>query len=189
MNKKKKKRAIFVDRDGIINEKPPEHDYVKKWKDFKFLPNIGRAIEELGQKFLVIIITNQRGIARKIMKLKTLEDIHHKMKAELKKQNAKINRIYFCPHNIEDNCNCRKPKPGLILKAAKDFNINLSKSYVVGDDLTDIEAGKKAGCKTILITKNRDLFFKNKDEKPDYIVSKIINAVKIIKKSKNVSGK
>ncbi len=154
---KKRNKAIFLDRDGVINEKSPEHDYVKNWKEFKFLPNVAKAIKKLNKKFLVIVVTNQRGIARKLMTLNDLKNIHREMKKELLKKGAKIDAIYFCPHDIKNNCSCRKPKPGMLLKAAKDFKIDLSQSYLIGDDSVDIQAGKAVGCKTILISHDQGL--------------------------------
>ena len=174
MNKKTLRKAVFLDRDGVINKRPPEHNYIKKWEDFKFLPNVAKAIRELNRNFLVIIVTNQRGITRGMMTVNDLEDIHKKMRAEFKKENARIDGIYFCPHNIEDNCQCRKPKPGMLFKASKDFKIDLRKSYMIGDDFTDIEAGREAGCKTILINNQETKIY------PNYIVSNLLEAARII---------
>jgi len=149
---KMKRRAVFLDRDGVINQKPKEHDYVKSWDEFKFIPGIDTLIKDINVKgYLVVVITNQRGIARGIVKEKTVKRIHCKMIKELKEKGAVIDAIYYCPHNIEDKCNCRKPKPGMILKAVKDLNIDLKNSILIGDDKSDIIAGKKAGCKTILL--------------------------------------
>lgn len=151
------KRAIFLDRDGIINKKPAPHDYVKDWSEFKFLPGIEKLIKRANKKgYLVIIATNQRGIARGLMTKKDLHKIHQKMKEELKRKGAKIDEIYYCLHNLEKHCQCRKPKPGLLLQAAKDFNLNLQESILIGDDETDILAGKAAGCKTILVKSYQD---------------------------------
>jgi len=181
---KKKKRAVFLDRDGLINKKPAEHDYIKNWKEFKFLPNVAKAIRQLNKDFLVIVISNQRGVGRGIMSKEDVVDIHNRMRKALEKQNATIDGVYFCPHNIEDNCNCRKPKPGLLLKAARDFKIDLPKSYMIGDDLSDVEAGKKVGLKTILIIKQKSNIFQKikKERRPDYIFPDLLEAVKMIEK-------
>ena len=147
-----KRKAVFLDRDGIINQKPKEHDYVKSWDEFKFIPGVDTLIREINSKgYFVIIITNQRGIARGLVKEDTVKEIHCNMVRKLKEKGAIINAIYYCPHNIEDKCNCRKPKPGMILKAVKDLNIDLKRSILIGDDKSDIMAGKKAGCETILL--------------------------------------
>jgi len=154
-------KAVFLDRDGVINRKPAPHDYVKKWSEFEFIPGIEKLIKRVNEKgYLVIVVTNQRGIARGLMAKRDLEEIHRKMKEELKKKGAKIDAIYYCPHDVEDNCNCRKPKPGMILKAAKDFNIDLADSIAIGDSGPDIMAGKAAGCKTMLVEKAIPFFGK-----------------------------
>lgn len=145
------KPAVFLDRDGVINKKAALHDYIKTWSEFEFLPNVAEAIMQLNKMFFVVIISNQRGVARKIMTQEDVDDIHQRMLAELKKEGAVINGIYTCPHDIIDQCVCRKPKPGMILTAAKDLSISLTDSYMVGDDITDIEAGQRAGCKTVFI--------------------------------------
>jgi len=182
-----KKKAIFLDRDGVINKKPPEDNYVKEWSEFIFLPNIAEAIKKLNRRFLVIIVSNQRGIARGMMSKEDVEIINEKMSKEIEKKNARIDGIYFCPHDIKDNCDCRKPKPGTLLKAAKDFKINLTESYMIGDSLSDIEAGKRAGCKTILISSSQRNISRHtsrrlKEEKvyPDFIVYDLLEATKII---------
>jgi histidinol-phosphate phosphatase family protein len=179
-----KNKAVFLDRDGVINKKALKHDYVKKWKEFRFLPHVAEAIRILNKKFLVIIVSNQRGIARGMMSKEDVELINEKMSRELEKKNARIDGIYFCPHDVKDNCNCRKPKPGMLLRAANDFKINLTESYMIGDDLIDIEAGKRAGCETILVSNSKNTFsqkIKAKKSRPDYIVSNLLEATKIIK--------
>jgi len=179
-----KKKAVFLDRDGVINRKLSEHDYVKKWSEFRFLPNVAEAIKKLNKNFLVIIVSNQRGIARGIMSKEDVEVINMRMKKELEKRNARIDGIYFCPHDDKDNCNCRKPKPGMLLKAAQDFKIDLKKSYIIGDDFADVEAGKRAGCETILVSNSKNTFsqkIRAKKSRPDYIVSNLLEATKIIK--------
>lgn len=144
------KKAIFLDRDGVINKKPPEHDYVKSWSEFKWLPTTIEAIQLINNSgWLAIVISNQRGVARGLMNAKDVEVINKKMKEDLESFGAKIDGVYWCGHDYSDNCDCRKPKPGLILKAAKDLNIDLPNSWVVGDSNDDIAAGIAAGCKTL----------------------------------------
>lgn len=146
-----KKRAIFLDRDGVINKKAKEHDYIKNWSEFDFLPHVKDAISQLNKKFLVVVVSNQGGISRELMTWDDVNTIHINMQSELEKSNAIIDKIYVCPHDMKEKCACRKPKPGLILQAARELNIDLSNSYMIGDSLADIRAGKKAGCKTILL--------------------------------------
>jgi histidinol-phosphate phosphatase family protein len=160
-----KHKAIFIDRDGVINYN--RNDYVKSWNEFRFIPGAKEAIKRINDsKILLIVITNQSPIGRGIFPTSTLHEIHTKMLNELNKAGARIDAIYYCPHHPEDNCDCRKPKPGLILRAAHDFYIDLKNSWMVGDSDTDLEAGSAAGCKTIKVT----------DEKPLLeIINQILN--------------
>lgn len=152
------KKVILLDRDGVINEKPLQADYVKFWQDFKLLPHSIEAIKKLNNKgYQIFIITNQPGIARKIMTVKDLEVIHKKMQQELKRYGAKIDGIYYCPHGWNDNCNCRKPKPGLLYQASKEHFFDLTKTILIGDDERDIEAAKTAGCKSFLVSDKKSL--------------------------------
>ena len=150
------REAIFIDRDGVINYN--RNDYVKTWAEFKFIPGAKEAIKRINRSGkLLIMITNQSPIGRGIFTPDTLDIIHKKMLDELGKIGGHIDAIYYCPHKPDDNCSCRKPEPGLILKAAADFNIDLSASWMVGDSDTDIQAGKTAGCKTMKVTLERPL--------------------------------
>lgn len=154
----KPKKVIFLDRDGVINKKPPKADYVKKWEEFEFLPNAIEAIKLLNKNdYKIYLITNQPGIGRGLMTKKNLNLIHRNMRAILKKHGAKINGIYYCPHDWDDNCICRKPKPGLLIKASQDHLFDLTKVIFIGDDKRDKEAGETAGCKTILVNAKKNL--------------------------------
>lgn len=151
-------KVVFLDRDGVINKKPQEHDYVKSWDEFEFLPDTIDALKILTErKYSIFIVTNQRGIARKLITQSTLDKIHSLMQLELMKHSIIITDIYICPHNYSDNCLCRKPKPGLLLQAAKEYGINLSESVCIGDSDSDVEAGKNAGCKTYKISESLSL--------------------------------
>ena len=146
-------KAVFLDRDGVINQKL-ENDYVKSWKEFHFLPGVMEAIRAINDKgYLVIVVTNQRGIARGLMTEEDLQEIHRKMYKELQKHGAHIDDIFYCPHDILENCTCRKPKPGMLIEAQRKWSIDLTKSYIIGDSQSDIEAGQKVGCRGILTTK------------------------------------
>lgn len=152
------KKVVFLDRDGVINRKAPENDYVKNWREFKFIPGAIEALKLLTQNgYDIHIITNQRGIARGMMSERDLNIIHEKMKAELGKHNARINGIYYCPHGLDDECDCRKPKPGLLFRAASEHELNLTEVVLIGDDERDLQAGGAAGCKTILVEPGKDL--------------------------------
>ena len=149
----KKNKAVFLDRDGVLNKN--RDDYVKSTKELEIFSNIGKEILKLKMKgFLIIVITNQSVINRKIITIRELEEIHSTIQKFLMKSKTSIDKFYFCPHRPDENCDCRKPKPGLILQAINEFSIDASKSWMVGDSKTDIQAGEKAGCKTILLKKN-----------------------------------
>lgn len=143
------RKAVFLDRDGVINRSAPEHDYIKKWKDFCFLPGVPEAIHSLNKAgYLVLIVTNQRGIARGLMTRKDVDEIHRRMYLELEKYGAQIDGIYICPHDI-GQCSCRKPEVGLFLQAEQDFPLDKTQSWMVGDSDSDVEAGRRYGVNTI----------------------------------------
>jgi len=192
------KKAVFLDRDGVINAMVYNPDYgivdsPINPEEFKLLPGVGKAIkriEEMG--FLTLVISNQPGIAKGKLSLKVLEAIDKKMKEELAEFGARLDRIYYCLHHPEaikkeyrKNCPCRKPNPGLLLKAAEELQISLNSSYMIGDGLTDIQAGERAGCKTILLGRLKcDLcrLMEDLEVKPDLIASNLARAVKLIEK-------
>jgi D-glycero-D-manno-heptose 1,7-bisphosphate phosphatase len=141
--------TIFLDRDGVINRKRDD-DYVKGWDEFEFLPRVPEALQLLTQAgYRLIVVTNQRGIARGWMTEADLHDIHARMIRELTL--ATIAAIYFCPHD-KDQCECRKPQTGLFRQAQRDFpDIDFARSIVIGDSLSDMQAGASLGCRNILI--------------------------------------
>lgn len=159
-NLKNKQKAIFLDRDGTINKYV---GFLRKEDEFELLPGVADAVKKINQSgYLAIVVTNQPVIARGEVTFEELQIIHNKMETLLGKKGAYLDGIYFCPHHphkgykgevpeFKIDCDCRKPKPGMLLKAAEDFNIDLSQSYMVGDGENDIKAGIAAGCKTILL--------------------------------------
>ena len=148
-----KAKAIFLDRDGVINRKVPEKDFVKTPEELVYLPRVKQIIRKLKEKgFTIIIISNQSGINRGMIKKENLEKINSRLMRDLN-----VDAIYYCPHLPEENCECRKPKTGLIEKAAKDFNIDVKSSLLIGDNDFDIIAGRSAGCKTIMVDGDRGL--------------------------------
>ncbi len=151
-----KNKTVFLDRDGVINEQRIDH--IKNIDEFKIFSGVGEAIKLLKEKgYLVIIITNQSVIGRKIISETKLEEIHLKLKNYLKQYNTYVDSIYYCPHTPEQNCNCRKPKPVLLIKASEDFNIDLGESYFIGDSEGDLTAASEAECKGILLKKDQTL--------------------------------
>lgn len=148
--------AVFLDRDGVINYN--QNDYVKNIKEFKIIPNVPHAIRLLNlANIKTVIVTNQSAINRGLLSIKVLNKIHSFLKDELQKYGAKVDAIYFCPHKPEDNCDCRKPKSGMILQASKDLDINCSNSLLIGDGESDMLAAKNVGMESILIQTNGDL--------------------------------
>lgn len=153
-----RKKTIILDRDGVINKKAKKSDYIKNWNEWEWIEGSKEAISILKKNnYQIIIVSNQAGIARGKMTDKDLDLIHLNMKNELSKSGGFIEHIYYCPHGWDDNCACRKPKPGMLFQAQRDFHIDLSKTYFVGDDVRDIEAGNAADMKTFLVNENYNL--------------------------------
>jgi D-glycero-D-manno-heptose 1,7-bisphosphate phosphatase len=145
-------RTVFLDRDGVLNRKMPEGQYVTGWQHFHLLPGVPEAIARLNQAGLrVLVVTNQRGIALGLYTADDVDHIHSQLRAELAKSEAKIDGFYFCPHDKRE-CNCRKPLPGLFEQAQADFpDITPENSLMIGDSLSDIEFGRNLNMKTIFI--------------------------------------
>lgn len=144
------KQAIFLDRDGVINStiiKEGKSFSPRKFEDFKLVDGVKDILERFkAREWLNIIVTNQPDIARGLMKKEELQKMHN-----LIRENLPVDDIFICPHDDADNCNCRKPKPGMLLEAAKKWDIDLNESFMIGDSWKDIEAGRNAGCTTLLI--------------------------------------
>ena len=147
------KSAIFLDRDGVINEVLTNRvKFVNKPADFHLLPGAGVAIHHLNDAgYPVFVVTNQGGVGLGYMKESSLNAVHEKMEKDLKLFGAVITDIAYCPHKPYENCKCRKPKPEMLYSLARRHHVDLGSSYMVGDREPDIEAGKKAGTKTVLI--------------------------------------
>lgn len=145
-----KNKAVFVDRDGTINVDGP---YLADPDKFEMYPGVGEGIKKLKENgFKIIVITNQSGIARGYFTEDDLAKVHNKMKKEFQKFNVELDGIYYCPHHPDDNCSCRKPQTELFEKAINEHDIDVKKSYMLGDKIQDVEAGEKIGVKTILIS-------------------------------------
>jgi histidinol-phosphate phosphatase family protein len=144
-----RKKTILLDRDGVLNKKAPEADYVKNRIEWEWLPGSKEALCLLKKNgYRILIISNQAGIARGKMTVADLEDIHNYIQEELSACDAAIDHFYYCPHGWDENCNCRKPKPGMLFQAQRDYHLDLSRLYFVGDDDRDIIAGTAAGTHT-----------------------------------------
>jgi D-glycero-D-manno-heptose 1,7-bisphosphate phosphatase len=152
------KRAVFLDRDGVINRAAPEGQYVTRWEELQFLPGVAQAITLLnGAGFRVIVVTNQRCVARGLLTVAALKLIHQRMCSELAAGGAVIDDVFFCPHEKQPPCSCRKPAPGMLLAAALKHQIDLTTSWMIGDSDIDIEAGRNAGCRTARILKKNEV--------------------------------
>ena len=147
------KNAVFLDRDGVINEVLTDRvKFVNHPRDFYFLPGVKAAIKKLNAHFdYIFVVTNQGGVGLGFMKETQLQAIHDHMVAELKKEDAIVHDVVYCPHKPKSGCACRKPSSKLIEDLARQYNVDLSKSYMVGDTDTDVMAGKKAGTKGVFL--------------------------------------
>jgi len=147
-------RAVFLDRDGVINRKPPEGQYVTRWEEMQFLPEVPEAIALLARAgYCVFVVSNQRCVAKGLLTQGELESIHQRMCQELADAGAVITKAYYCPHEKQPPCSCRKPAPGMLLTAAQTHELDLASSWMIGDSDIDVEAGRSAGCKTVRIVK------------------------------------
>ena len=159
-NLRTKQRAVFLDRDGTINK---YIGFLRKPEDLELLPGAAEAIKRINDSgYLAIVVTNQPVIARGEVTVEQLDEIHNKLETLLGQKGAYVDAIYYCPHHpdkgfpgevpeLKIDCDCRKPKPGMLLKAAEDFNIDLTQSWMIGDDERDMEAGRAAGCRTVQV--------------------------------------
>lgn len=182
-----KHKAIFLDRDGVINV---EKNFVLSPEEIELYPYSAEAIKRLNQAgYLVIVITNQSAVARNYITIEQLNEIHEVLRNQLGKAGAYLDGIYFCPHRekqdegVENNefildCECRKPKPGLLYRAADEFHIDLKRSYFIGDSERDIMAGKRAECITIGVKTGHGL--NGMKESPDYVFNDLKEAVDFI---------
>ncbi|MCK4364988.1 MAG: HAD family hydrolase [Thermoplasmatales archaeon] len=195
-------KAVFLDRDGVINEIVYHRemgilDSPANPDEIKLLPDVGKAINKFKNLgFKVIIISNQPGIAKDKFTIDAFEKMKEKVRDELKKQEASVDGEYYCLHHPDGKnidykiiCECRKPKPGLILQAAKEQDIDLSSSWMIGDGVNDIQAGQTAGCKTILLGRMKcDLceLLEVEGAKPDFIAPNLFKASLIIEEEERM---
>ena len=186
-------RAVFLDRDGVINElvyyeEQGIIDSPFTVEQLKLFPWAGEAINNLHRAgYIIVIVSNQPGIAKGRFSSDTFQGIRERARGELAKQGAFVDAEYYCFHHpdavvegLRANCECRKPKPGLLFQAARDLDIDLSQSWMIGDGLTDVKAGRSAGCKTILLGKMKcDLcrLMEEEDAMPDAIAANLLEAV------------
>jgi len=186
-NLNRPQKCVFLDRDGVINI---DTDLIHRPEDFELYPYASSSIKTLNKLgYLVVVVTNQSVIARGLCSIEELGEIHKKMETELGADGAYVEAIYFCPHHPHGGfegevkeykipCSCRKPSPGMLLEAQKRFNIDFSKSFLVGDSPRDIEAGAAAGVTTIRVKTGHGT--KPHTAVPDHYVDSLIEAVELI---------
>jgi D-glycero-D-manno-heptose 1,7-bisphosphate phosphatase len=148
-------KAAFLDRDGVINQKAPtEDEYITCWEEMHFLPGVAEAIVLLNRAgFRVIVVSNQRCVAKGLLTITELDSIHQRMCRELAGMGAQLDGVYYCPHEEQPPCGCRKPEPGMLFAAANEHEVDLASSWMIGDSETDVEAGRSAGCRTMRIVR------------------------------------
>jgi D-glycero-D-manno-heptose 1,7-bisphosphate phosphatase len=150
--------AIILDRDGVLNAKPPRANYVRTWEEFKWLPGAKESLHALNQAgYRIIVVSNQAGVARGAMSEADLLEIHRRMVKEIESAGGRIDAIYYCPHDWDEGCECRKPKPGMLFQAQRDFNLDLSRTLFVGDDERDGQTADAAGCLSALVSDQKPL--------------------------------
>ena len=177
--------AVFLDRDGTINE---EVGYLQDPKQLILIPGAAQAIRIFHDcGFKVVVVTNQSGVARGYFSEEVLVQIHHHLSAMLRQEKAVIDAFYYCPHHPEEGfppyrkaCSCRKPKAGMLLQAACDLHLDLSRSYMVGDKMQDVEAGKNAGVKSILVKTGYGRFADGKDSCAECVAEDLFSAAQWI---------
>ncbi|MFA5389271.1 MAG: HAD family hydrolase [Candidatus Omnitrophota bacterium] len=178
-------KAIFLDRDGVINKDPGFGDYIKSWKEFEFLPGAIDAIKLLNKNgYEIFVISNQAGVAKGLFSQEALNEITTNMLKEIEAKGGKIRWISYCTHATDAGCDCRKPNVGQIKKAIKGLDINFKDTYFIGDSRLDVGAGKNAGFKTILLLTGKEdpLDAQKWEHKPDFIKDNLMEAVKWVLK-------
>jgi len=177
-------KILFIDRDGVINKDSPE--YIKSWSEFEFLPRSLDAIRLLTQQgFDVILITNQSAIHRHLVSKKNLEYMHANMISVIEEYGGKLKDIFYCPHIPDDQCKCRKPKPGLIMQAQQKYRIDVKKTMMIGDSLKDMECARNAGCGGSILVRTgngkvAEQALKEKNIVPTYVLDDLYEAALII---------
>lgn len=150
--------VVILDRDGVLNRKPPKARYVKSWREFEWLDGAKDALRLLKEAgYRVIVVSNQAGVARGEMTEAQLLEIHEQMKQDTVGAGGAIEAIYYCPHNWDDGCECRKPRPGMLFQAQREHHLDLSRTTFIGDDVRDAEAAEAAGCPSVLLSDGMSL--------------------------------
>lgn len=147
-----KRRAVFVDRDGTLNVRPPAHQYVTRADDFVWLSNAPEALCRLSRAgYVIAVVSNQRGVARGLVPRTVLDEIEWRIQEELGGRGCRVEAFRYCLHDLEEDCDCRKPRPGMLLALARALDLDLAQSWMIGDEATDVAAGRAAGCRTAFV--------------------------------------
>jgi len=176
-------RVVFLDRDGVINKYPGDRLYVTSLRKFRFLPGAKKAIALLSKKGCKIFVaSNQAGVGKGTYSQKTLDAITAKMLRGIEQAGGKITKVYYCTHRKEIGCSCRKPKPGLLKQAGREFKVNLKKAYFVGDTIRDVLTAQAVGAKSVLILCGKEKLSnqKNWEVKPDFVFKDLLSATKFL---------
>jgi D-glycero-D-manno-heptose 1,7-bisphosphate phosphatase len=181
--------VIFLDRDGVINENRP--DYVKSWSEFRFVPGSREAIAALTKAgHRLIVCTNQAGIAKGCLSVEAFEEINQRMLADIRAVGGVIEKVYYCPHGKDEHCSCRKPRPGLLLHARHELNLDMSDAVFIGDSISDIQAGFAAGIQSVLVLSGLGLesfrMHHHEVERPFRIAINLQHAAELILKGAHI---
>lgn len=154
-----RRSAIILDRDGVLNRRPPQAHYIRSWDEFEWLPGAREALRLLTEaNYRIIVASNQAGIARGVMTEADVHAIHQRMSADARQAGGWIDAVYYCPHGWNDACACRKPEPGMLFQAQRTFNLDLTRTLVVGDDERDARAADAAGCPFAFVSEGHSIF-------------------------------
>ncbi|MFA5096627.1 MAG: HAD family hydrolase [Candidatus Omnitrophota bacterium] len=180
-------KIVFLDRDGVINKYPGDKFYVTSVKKFRFLAGAKKGIARLRKAgFKIFIASNQAGVGRGIYAKRTLEQITRRMLEEIEKSGGRVNKVYYCTHRKETGCSCRKPKPGLLRKAAREFKFELKDACFIGDTIRDVVTAHNAGSRSILVLsgKERRANRKHWEAQPDFIFKNLEIAANFLIKNR-----
>jgi D-glycero-D-manno-heptose 1,7-bisphosphate phosphatase len=147
-------KAIFLDRDGVINENRADH--VTSWAEFRFIPGALEALRLLTRhRFAIFVVTNQAIVNKGLVSHGELAEIHRRMGQTLRRHGARLRDLRYCPHRVDEGCACRKPRPGMVLALARKWGVDLGQSFMIGDAISDLQAGQAAGCHTAMVLTGR----------------------------------
>lgn len=154
----RRRPAVILDRDGVLNKKLPRSSYVRSWSDWQWIPGAKEALRLFREAgYRVVVVTNQAGVGRRVMTEVDLSNIHDRVKAEVASAGGRLDAIYYCPHDWNEGCYCRKPRPGLLYQAQREFSLDLSRTYLIGDDERDGKAAEAAGCPWLMVSAEKSL--------------------------------